>query len=153
MTFTLTTKETDLLKDMKGQEQLCIDKYDKYAQDACAPELKSLFTHLADVERTHLNTVNEMLSGKVSTPSGSSSFSGGASAGKANYSSEQDKKKDTFLCSDMLSTEKHVSALYNTGVFEFSDVQARNMLNHIQTEEQQHGQKIYEYMNANGMYQ
>ena len=46
-----------------------------------------------------------------------------------------------------------MSALYNTGVFEFSDVQARNMLNHIQTEEQQHGQKIYEYMNANGMYQ
>ena len=81
MTFTLTTKETDLLKDMKGQEQLCIDKYDKYAQDACAPELKSLFTQLADVERTHLNTVNEMLSGKVSTPSGSSSSSGGASAG------------------------------------------------------------------------
>ena len=53
----------------------------------------------------------------------------------------------------MLSTEKHVSALYNTGVFEFSDVQARTMLNHIQSEEQQHGQRIYEYMNANGMYQ
>lgn len=153
MTFTLTTKETDLLKDMKGQEQLCIDKYDKYAQDAVAPELKQLFTQLADVERTHLSTVNEMLSGKVSAPSGGSSQSGGASAVKANYTSEQDKKKDTFLCSDMLSTEKHVSALYNTGVFEFSDVQARNMLNHIQTEEQQHGQKIYEYMNANGMYQ
>ena len=54
MTFTLTTKETDLLKDMKGQEQLCIDKYDKYAQDAVAPELKQLFTQLADVERTHI---------------------------------------------------------------------------------------------------
>lgn len=153
MTFTLTTKETDLLKDMQGQEQLCIDKYDKYAGEAAAPELKSLFTSLANVEREHLKTVNDMMAGKVSTPSGSSSPSGSASAVKANYASEEDKKKDTFLCSDMLSTEKHVSALYNTGVFEFSDVQARNMLNHIQSEEQQHGQKIYEYMKANGMYQ
>jgi rubrerythrin len=153
MTFTLTTKEIDLLKDMKGQEQLCIEKYDKYAQDATAPELKQLFTQLADGERTHLATVNEMLSGKVSSPSGGSSQSGSTGAVKANYTSEQDKKKDAFLCSDMLTTEKHVSALYNTGVFEFSDVQARNMLNHIQTEEQQHGQKIYEYMNACGMYQ
>ena len=149
----LTTKETDLLKDMKGQEQLCIDKYEKYAGEAAAPELKALFTSLADVEREHLKTVNDMMAGKVSTPSGSATQTGSASAVKANYANEEDKKKDTFLCSDMLSTEKHVSALYNTGVFEFSDVQARNMLNHIQTEEQQHGQRIYEYMNANGMYQ
>jgi len=149
----VTTKETDLLKDMKGQEQLCIDKYEKYAGEAVAPELKSLFTSLANVEREHLKTVNDMMAGKVSTPTGSSSQSSGTSAVKANYTSEEDKKKDAFLCSDMLATEKHVSALYNTGVFEFSDVQARNMLNHIQTEEQQHGQKIYEYMNANGMYQ
>jgi spore coat protein CotF len=151
--MTLTTKETNLLKDMKGQEQLCIDKYEKYASEACAPELKTLFTSLANVERSHLNTINDMMAGKVSTPSGSSSSSSGMSAVKANYANAEDKKKDAFLCSDMLSTEKHVSALYNTGVFEFSDVQARNMLNHIQTEEQQHGQKIYEFMNANGMYQ
>ncbi len=149
----LTTKETDLLKDMKGQEQLCIDKYEKYANEAVAPELKSLFLSLADVERGHLNTIGDMLAGKVSTPSGSFSTGSSMTVTKGNYTSEQDKKKDAFLCSDMLTTEKHVSALYNTGVFEFSDVQARNMLNHIQTEEQQHGQKIYEYMNACGMYQ
>ena len=149
----VTPKETDLLKDMKGQEQLCIDKYEKYAGEACAPELKSLFLSLADVERGHLNTINDMMAGKVSTPGGSSSTGSSMNVTKGNYTNEQDKKKDTFLCSDMLATEKHVSALYNTGVFEFSDVQARNMLNHIQTEEQQHGQKIYEYMNACGMYQ
>ena len=149
----VTTKETDLLKDMKGQEQLCIDKYEKYAGEAAAPELTSLCLSLADVERGHLNTIGDMLAGKVSTPSGSSSTGGNMTVTKGNYTNEQDKKKDAFLCSDMLTTEKHVSALYNTGVFEFSDVQARNMLNHIQTEEQQHGQKIYEYMNACGMYQ
>ena len=146
-------KERDLLKDLKGQEQLCIDKYEKYAGEAVAPELKSLFTSLADVERGHLNTINDMMAGKVSTPSGSPSTGSSMNVTKGNYTNEQDKKKDTFLCSDMLATEKHVSALYNTGVFEFSDVQARTMLNHIQSEEQQHGQRIYEYMNANGMYQ
>ena len=149
----LTTKETNLLKDMKGQEKLCIDKYEKYAGEATAPELKALFMSLADVERGHLTTISDMMAGKVSTPSGSSSTGNTATVAKGNYMSEEDKKKDAFLCSDMLSTEKHVSALYNTGVFEFSDVQARNMLNHIQTEEQQHGQKIYEYMSGCGMYQ
>ena len=150
----LTTKETNLLKDMKGQEQLCIEKYEKYASEACSSELKSLFGALADAERSHLNTVTDMMNGKVSTLSGSgSSPLSGVSCAKVSYDSEDCKKKDAFLCSDMLTTEKHVSSLYNTGVFEFSDVQARNMLNHIQSEEQQHGQKIYEFMNANGMYQ
>lgn len=153
--MTLTTKETNLLKDMKGQEQLCIEKYEKYANEACSSELKSLFEALADVERTHLTTVTDMMQGRVGSTGGSSSTSplSGVTCGKVSYESEDCKKKDAFLCSDMLTTEKHVSSLYNTGVFEFSDVQARNMLNHIQSEEQQHGQKIYEFMNANGMYQ
>ncbi len=152
--MTLSTKETNLLKDMKGQEQLCIDKYEKYASEACSSELTSLFHALADVERKHLTTINDMMQGKVgSTGSSGVSPLNGVSCGKVSYASEDCKKKDAFLCSDMLTTEKHVSSLYNTGVFEFVDVQARNMLNHIQTEEQEHGQKIYEFMNANGMYQ
>lgn len=152
--MTLSTKETNLLKDMKGQEQLCIEKYEKYASEACSTELKSLFHALADAERTHLTTVADMMNGKVGSTGGSGgSPLSGVSCGKVSYESEDGKKKDAFLCSDMLTTEKHVSSLYNTGVFEFSDVQARNMLNHIQSEEQQHGQKIYEFMNENGMYQ
>lgn len=152
--MTLTQKETDLLKDMKGQEQLCIQKYEKYAAEACSDELKTLFLALADVERGHLSTVTDIMNGKVGAVGGSgSSPLANVSTAKVNYSDEQAKKKDAMLCSDMLTTEKHVSSLYNTGIFEFSDPQARNMLNHIQTEEQQHGLKIYDYMNANGMYQ
>ena len=49
--------------------------------------------------------------------------------------------------------EKHVSSLYDISVFEFSDTNMRKALNHIQAEEQQHGEKLYAYMNANGMYQ
>ena len=152
--MTLSQKETDLLKDMKGQEQLCIEKYEKYASEACSESLKTLFHSLADVERQHLTSVNDLLSGKIPSVGGSgSSGLSGCDTGKASYSDESSKKKDAFLCSDMLTTEKHVSALYNTGIFEFADAQARNVLNHIQSDEQQHGLKIYDYMNANGMYQ
>ena len=152
--MTLSTKESSLLKDMKGQEQLCIDKYEKYAKEARSPELASLFRSLADRERTHLTTVTDMMNGRVGAVGSSGSSSAGqTSAVKATYPSEEDKKNDCLLCSDMLSTEKHVSALYNTGIFEFTDAQARNALNHIQTEEQQHGLKIYDFMNQNGMYQ
>jgi len=37
-------------------------------------------------------------------------------------------------------------------VFEFSDTAVRDALNHIQKEEQEHGDKIYKYMAQNGMY-
>ena len=30
----LTQKETELLKDLAGQEQLCVEKYRKHAADA-----------------------------------------------------------------------------------------------------------------------
>ena len=152
--MTLTQKETDLLKDLKGQEQLCIEKYEQWANAASSEELRTLFRALADVERGHLTTVTDMLAGKVSTPSGAgSSPLNGCATGKVSYASEDDRKKDAFLCADMLATEKHVSSVYNTGIFEFSDQQARQTLNHIQSEEQQHGLKIYEFMAANGMYQ
>ena len=57
-----------------------------------------------------------------------------------------------YLLSDLLSTEKFVSGVYNTAVFEFSDPQARQTLAAIQQQEQQHGKRISEYMQANGLY-
>lgn len=152
--MTLTQKETDLLQDLKGQEQLCIEKYEQWARAAASEELATLFRALAEVERGHLTTVSDMLAGKVSTPSGASTSPlSGCATDKVTYANEDDRKKDAFLCADMLATEKHVSSVYNTGIFEFSDPQARRMLNHIQSEEQQHGLKLYEFMSANAMYQ
>ena len=55
-------------------------------------------------------------------------------------------------CSDLLTTEKHASNLYNTCVFEFGQTELRQVLNHIQTEEQEHGDMIYKYMKVNNMY-
>jgi spore coat protein CotF len=135
---------------MQGQEQLCIQKYDNYAKEACSEQLRSLFQSLADVERGHLNSINELSAGRI--PSLSSNGSTVPTPGKASYTDESAKKKDSYLCSDMLATEKHVSSVYDTGVFEFSDAAARGVLNHIQSEEQNHGLYLYDYMNANGMY-
>lgn len=59
---------------------------------------------------------------------------------------------DAMLCSDMLMTEKYVSGAYDTAIFEFSDANVRKTLNHIQKEEQQHGEGIFNYMSSQGMY-
>ena len=59
---------------------------------------------------------------------------------------------DKMLCQDSLSTEKYVSSTYDTTIFEFRDTNARQVLNHIQKEEQEHGEKIYNYMSQHGMY-
>ncbi|MBE6903739.1 MAG: spore coat protein [Ruminococcaceae bacterium] len=148
--MTLTQKEQTLIKDMKDQEQLCIEKYMKYANDACDGGLKNLFSQIGQVEQQHLQTLNQIESGTVPTGNG-----GGTQpqvpAQPSNCSAE-DKNKDKYLCQDALATEKHASTLYNISIFEFSDTAIRNLLNHIQKEEQEHGEKIYAYMSMNGMY-
>ncbi|BBB90907.1 MAG TPA: spore coat protein [Methylomusa anaerophila] len=53
---------------------------------------------------------------------------------------------------DMLMTEKYVSGVYDTAIFEFADSNIRQTFNHIQKEEQQHGEDLFHYMQANGMY-
>ena len=149
----LTQKETTLLKDLKGQEKLCVEKYTKYASSALDQQLKELFTSIANVEQQHLNTITQIENGTVPQ-----SNSGSAQTVKATFSSNYgmgdtpDKQADCYLCSDLLADEKHVSGLYNTCIFEFNDKQIRETLNHIQKEEQEHGKAIYDYMSANNMY-
>ena len=64
----------------------------------------------------------------------------------------QVKLTDKDMCMDMLSTEKYVSGSYDTAIFEFKDTAVRDALNHIQKEEQQHGESIFKYMQSRGMY-
>lgn len=146
----LTKKETDLLKDMKDQEQLCIDKYTKHAQCASDAQLKNLFSQMATTEREHLDTLNQICSGTVPSPSGGSKTT---PTFTATYTAETPEKcNDKYLCSDALAIEKHASHLYDTCIFEFADENVRKALNHIQKEEQEHGKMLYDYMNVNGMY-
>lgn len=145
----LTQKEQELLKDMKDQEQLCIDKYTKHAQCAKDPQLKNLFSQMATTENNHLDTLNQICSGTVPTPAG-----GGEAMPTFTpcNCTECDKQNDKYLCSDALAIEKHASHLYDTCIFEFADENVRKTLNHIQKEEQQHGKMLYDYMSVNGMY-
>ena len=150
--MTLTQKETTFLSDLKSQEQLCIDKYSKYSTEACDPALKSLFSDLKSTEEGHLATINRILGGEeVSMPSAASAVSEKKTFTQSACPASA-KKNDEFLCKDALAMEKHVSAVYDTAVFEFVSPTLRDTISHIQKEEQNHGMEIYEYMSANSMY-
>ena len=56
------------------------------------------------------------------------------------------------LRNDILMTEKYVSGAYDTAIFEFRDPNIRQTLNHIQKEEQQHGESVFKYMESMGLY-
>ena len=160
----LTQKECSLLKDMKGQEELCIQKYSNASSSASDGQLKGLFSYLADIERGHLHTLQQIEGGTVPTMNASGSQGGqsgsqGSQNGPVNsfsetYTAEETDRKrhDCFLCTDLLTSEKHASHLYDTCVFEFKDAGVRDAINHIQKEEQNHGKMIYDYMSANHMY-
>jgi len=146
----LTPKETSLLNDLKTHEQLCVEKYGKYTEQACDGVLKNLFNSIGSTEKEHLTSITSIQSGTVPSTSGSSK-SEPATTGPV-HTDSQSKQIDSFLCQDMLSTEKHVSSVYNTSIFEFTDTSIRDVLNHIQKEEQKHGEQIYSYMQSHGMY-
>jgi spore coat protein CotF len=167
--ITWTTKEKYLLEDQRNHEEQCILKYDNYANLACDAELKAVFRSNGQKEKEHLQTINEMLSGKIPAmggssqnqaqnnsmqagPTGRTSQSQQASVNQQSSGSTSYKASDKDLCTDMLMTEKYVSGSYNTAIFEFSNAQARDVLNHIQKEEQKHGEAIFSYMQSKGMY-
>ena len=65
MALKLSQKEQMLLQDQKSHEEICIKKYNTYANQAQDPQLKQLFSSLAQQEQQHLNTINQILAGKV----------------------------------------------------------------------------------------
>ena len=117
----LTQKERTLLEDLKCAEQLCITKYTKYAEEACDPCLAGLFNSIKTVEVGHLNTVNKILAGDSVTADTPKSAAEEKFTCTPSVCSAEAKKNDAFLCQDALSMEKHVSAVYNTAVFDCSN--------------------------------
>ena len=151
--MTLTPKENTLLADLKSQEQICIEKYTKYSEMANDTELKNLFNNLKSNEQKHLDTINQILSGtEVTMPEVSPSAVQAKLNCKMSSVDETQKKQDAYLCKDALSMEKHVSGVYNTGIFEFTSPVLRDTLAHIQKEEQNHGEQLYNYLSCNNMY-
>ncbi len=170
----LTQKEKMLLQDQKSHEEMCIKKYENYAQQAQDPELKQLFNSYKSQEQTHLNTIQQMLNGQVPNTSSqqqgqqsqqnqqsmglsnmAQSSMGQSNMSMQNSSSSQgslQSQNDADLCQDILMTEKYVSNAYDTAIFEFTNSAMRQALNHIQKEEQQHGEGVFNYMQNKGMY-
>lgn len=142
-----TQKETSLLKDLKDQEQLCVEKYGEYAARANDPELRSLFEDIRRTEQQHLQTVCSWLGEQP--PQSKQPECKQTPARDMQQAMEADK----YLCQDALCTEKEVSGAYNTSIFEFRDPQVRQQLHQIQGAEQKHGEMLYQYMARNGMYQ
>ena len=148
----LTEKETSLLKDLEDSEKLCIEKYTKHSAAAHDAQLKNLFSTLASDEQKHLDTLTQIKNGTVPTTGGAQSTMPTFTATYKVGDTSQEAKEDAYLCTDLLSGEKHVSHLYDTCIFEFKSQEVRDVLAGIQKREQMHGKMIYDYMAANGMY-
>jgi rubrerythrin len=55
-------------------------------------------------------------------------------------------ESDSMMLTDMLMTEKFVSGSYDTSIFETSNPQVRQALQHIQRDEQKHGERLRNQM-------
>ena len=140
----MTKKEQSLLKDLQNEEKLCAEKYQKAAEAACDPALKTMLGQIAKAEQNHYDT--------VTAPAAAQPKAAKAQAAPRSTATRAGKKQDAYLLADLLATEKYVAAVYNTSVFEFCDEKSRQVLSGIQQQEQHHGKQLADYMQANGMY-
>ncbi|MEZ4357498.1 MAG: spore coat protein [Eubacteriales bacterium] len=145
----LSQKEKMLLQDQKSQEEICVIKYQKYSQQAQDSQLKQLFNTLSTEEQQHLNTVNQMLQGQEPNMGQTQQQENVPQVNAQGLAGNAD---DKMLCSDLLSTEKYVSGTYDVAIFEAVNPSVRQALQHIQQDEQRHGEMIFNYMHTHGMY-
>ena len=150
MQITLSQKERILLEDQKSHEQTCIEKYSNYAEQAQDIQLKQICKANEQAERNHLDTINQLLSGNI--PQMNQKQNQNPVQNVNTTQTVVSNVSDKDMCSDLLMTEKYVSGTYDTTIFEFRDTQVRDVLNHIQQEEQKHGEAIFQYMESKGMY-
>lgn len=170
MELRLSQKERTLIEDQKSFEDICVKKYGSYAQQAKDENLKNMFSNIAAQEQTHYNTLDQMLQGKVPEVAKKMQQQQQEQQGMQNQQQNQQmaqqqsaqqqnadfvlqgNDEDKDLLSDLLATEKHISNTYDTAVFESASPVVRQTLQHIQKEEQQHGEQIFNYMHSHGMY-
>ncbi len=147
----LTQKERSLLKDQLSHEEICIQKYNKYANQVQDPQLKQMLQQFASQEQQHYDTINQILQGQQPNLGG-----GQQQQQKPQFPNllqdNQASQQDAFMLQDLLMTEKYVSSAYNTTIFESVNPTLRQTLQHIQKEEQQHGEGLFNYMQQHGLY-
>ena len=150
----LSQKERMLLQDQKNQEEICVIKYRQSSQQAQDAQLKQLFNTLSTEEQHHFDMVSQMLQGQEPNMSHPQQQDSPQQVVGQNIQqpSMTAGNGDKILCSDLLSTEKYVSGTYDTAVFESANPIVRQALQHIQQDEQHHGEMLFNYMHAHGMY-
>ena len=150
----LTQKERSLLKDQLSHEEICIQKYNKYANQVQDPQLKQMLQQFASQEQQHHDTINQILQGQQPN------LGGGQQQQQPQQKPQfpnliqnnQANQQDAFMLRDLLMTEKYISGTYNTTIFETVNPTLRQALQHIQKEEQQHGEGLFNYMQQHGLY-
>ncbi|GAA0178311.1 spore coat protein [Clostridium sediminicola] len=150
MQLQLSQKEKMFLEDAKVQEEVCIQKYNNYSEQAQEQELKQLFTQLAGEEHHHYTMLDEMLQGKE--PNMEHGNQPQQASTQNNFNGAMNNQKDKVLCTDLLATEKYVSGTYDIDIFESANPTVRQAMQHIQQDEQRHGEELFNYMNSHGMY-
>lgn len=149
----LKEKEATTIQDLRTQEQSCVEKYQRYGQQAKDPVLRDLFSNLQKDEQHHYDSLTQVLNGSI--PECNCNDRQGAEYNPtATYKvseNSEDKKSDCFLATDCIGTEKLVSSEYNTNVFACSEPGVRKVLADIQIEEQNHAEMLYKYKTVNGM--
>lgn len=147
----LTNKEKLLIEDNLNNEYLCIRKYHQYAAMASDPKLKQIFTDLAAKEEQHANTLKGVLSQNgISSQNIFDSYV--QPQGDLSNLTQNIGITDAQMLNDTLTTEKHVSSSYNTAVLEFVDPNIRKQLQHIQKEEQDHAEVLFNEMSSRKWY-
>lgn len=149
----ISEKERFLLTDLQDQEKLCIEKYEKSETAAKDAVLKELFSSIKKDEQKHYDSLGQVLNGTVPAVN-SNDTAGKDYSPAATYTGDfnpADKDSDKFLCTDAITTEKYVSGAYNFDMFQFGDSDVRRLLNDIETEEQNHAEKMYKYKTVNQM--
>lgn len=151
--FNLSEKERFFVTDLQDQEKLCIEKYGKAETQAKDTVLKNLFSSIKQDEQKHYDSLGKLLNGTI--PNVNTSDTAGKDYNPmVTYSgdfNQLDKDNDKFLCTDAITTEKYTAGAYNTNLFQFGNSDVRRLLNDIQTEEQNHAEKIYKYKTVNQM--
>lgn len=149
----LTEKQKSLIQDLQAQEKLCIEKYNQYESLAKDQELKNLFGSIKQEEEQHYNSLSQLLTGTCPSVN-TKDYAGMDYNPNPTYIGEfnkEDKEYDQYLCTDCITTEKYVSSAYNDDLFQFGEPEVRRLFNDIQTEEQNHAEKIYKYKTVNSM--
>ncbi|GAA0738930.1 spore coat protein [Clostridium oceanicum] len=154
MTIQLTEKERMFLEDAKINEEVCIQKYQNYSNQVKDPKLQQILSKLAGEEQEHYDTLDTLLKGedpKINVPKPQKPNQNKQVTIENNIQGVMSNKKDEVICNDLLSTEKYVAGTYGDDVFESFNPIVREAMQHIQKDEQKHGEEIFNYMYSKNM--